>query len=182
MASDASELDLPDASVDLIVSNLGFNNFENREAVLRTCFRVSKPGAPLLLTTNLVGHMAELYDLFRATLEETGRADLLPALQAHIDHRATVPSLVQFLQEGKFEVQDVFTESFRMRFADGTSLLRHHFVRRGFMRGWKAVVPPEALESVFAALERNLNALAGRRGELSLTVPMACIQARRPPV
>src|SRR5437868_4202240 len=49
LVQDAATIDLPDASVDLIVSNLGINNFDNAEAVLQTCFRVAKPGADLFL-------------------------------------------------------------------------------------------------------------------------------------
>ena len=62
---DAATIDLRDASVDVIVSNLGINSFENPDAVLRACSRVAKPSATFLLTTNLVGHMAELYELYR---------------------------------------------------------------------------------------------------------------------
>ena len=70
---DATAIELPDASIDLVVSNLGINNFENASAVLESCFRVAKPGARLLLTTNLAGHMSEFYDVYRATLIELGR-------------------------------------------------------------------------------------------------------------
>ena len=84
---DAATLVLPDASVDVIVSNLGINNFDDPPAVLRACFRLARPGATLLLTSNLVGHMAEFYDVYRATLIELGQHDRLPALDAHIQHR-----------------------------------------------------------------------------------------------
>jgi arsenite methyltransferase len=53
LEQDAATLDLPDASVDVIVSNLGINNFENADAVLQTLYRVAKPGVGLFLTTNL---------------------------------------------------------------------------------------------------------------------------------
>lgn len=66
LEQDAATLELPDASVDLVVSNLGINNFDDPSRVLTTCFRVAKPGAALLLTTNLVGHMAEFYEVYRA--------------------------------------------------------------------------------------------------------------------
>jgi arsenite methyltransferase len=101
-------LNLPDASADLIVSNLGLNNFDHPEAALRSCFRIAKPGASLLLTTNLVGHMSDFYDAYRNVLLELGFSDRI------------------------------------------------------------------------AALERRLNAIAAERGELSLSVPAACIEARKP--
>src|SRR5580765_2838846 len=52
LVGDIATIDLPDDSVDLIVSNLGINNFDNPDAALRTCFRVAKPRARLYLTTN----------------------------------------------------------------------------------------------------------------------------------
>jgi hypothetical protein len=66
-----------------------------------------------------------------------------------------------------------------MRFADGSSLLRHHFIRLGFLPSWKALVRPQAQEGTFRALEARLNEAAASRGELGMTVPMACIDAER---
>jgi precorrin-6B methylase 2 len=62
VVSDAENLDLPDESVDVVVSNLGVNNFDNAETVLRECQPVLRPTGRLLISTNLVGHMAEFYD------------------------------------------------------------------------------------------------------------------------
>ena len=180
IVQDAATIDLPDASVDLIVSNLGINNFENAEAVLQTCFRVAKPGADLFLTTNLVGHMSEFYDVYRSTLIELGFTDRLAALDAHVSHRATVNSTRTLLEIAGFRFVDAVAQSFRERFVDGSSLLRHYFIRLGFVPGWQSVAPEGAVEATFAALERRLNDLAAQRGELSLTIPAACIEARKP--
>lgn len=180
LATDAARMDLPSESVDVIVSNLGINNFDDVEEVLRECFRVAKPGAVLTLTTNLVGHMGEFYEVFRETLVESGRRDRLEALEAHIRHRATVESVTEQFHRAGFERRAVVTGSFPMRFADGSSMFRHRLIRLGFLPAWKAVVAPEDVEPTFAALERKLNDLAARRGELALTVPMACVEARKP--
>lgn len=83
------------------------------------------------------------------------------------------------IHQGGFEVVDIETDTFRMRFADGSSLLRHYFIRLGFVPGWKSVVAPENLQVTFETLERNLNRVAAEQGELSLTVPLACIEARK---
>lgn len=174
---DAAELDLPDASVDVAVSNLGINNFESPEAVLRSCWRVMKRGGRLLLTTNLVGHMQEFYDIYRDTLVDLGLGDRLPALEAHIDHRGTAESVTRLLQSCGFEVADVTTDTFRMRFADGSCLLRHYLIRLGFVSSWKAIVPTASVASTFRELERRLDAEAALQGELALTVPVACFEA-----
>jgi arsenite methyltransferase len=180
LEQDAATIDLPDASIDLIVSNLGINNFANAEAVLRTCFRVTKPAGRLVLTTNLVGHMREFYDVYRVTLMELGLTDCLAVLDRHTHHRATRASVMELLVRTGFEGLEVTTEAFRMRFADGSSFLRHAFIRLAFMPGWKGVVPADAVASTFATLERKLNAVAAEHGELALTIPMACVEARKP--
>ena len=180
LEQDAATIDLPDASVDVIVSNLGINNFENADAVLRTCFRVAKQGAVLLLTTNLVGHMREFYEVYRATLLELGLTDRLDALDAHVRHRATVESVTGLLERAGFQQLAATTDTFRMRYADGSSLLRHYFIRLGFLPAWKEILPPDDVARTFAALSRKLDAVAAERGELALTIPMACVEARKP--
>ena len=180
VVQDVAAIELPDASVDLIVSNLGVNNFEDPDAALAACFRVARPGAGLLLTTNLVGHMAEFYDAYRDVLVGLGFTGQLAALDAHVNHRATVESLKALLGRQGFASVDAVTQTFRERFVDGSSLLRHHFIRLGFVPAWKSVAPPGAVEATFAALEQRLNAIATQRGGLELTVPGACVQARKP--
>ena len=179
LVGDVCKIDLPDESVDLIVSNLGINNFDDPDAALRSCFRVAKPGASLVLTTNLVGHMSEFYDAFRSVLQEMGHTDRLANLDEHVSRRATVDSVTALLGRNGFGIEKVVTSSFRERFVDGSSLLRHHFIRLGFVPAWKAVAREGAVDETFAALERRLNAIAARYGELSLTVPAACIKARK---
>ena len=180
LEQDAAAMDLPAESVDVVVSNLGINNFEDPDAVLAACFRVCRPGAAVLLTTNLTGHMAEFYDVFRETLIELGQTDRLTALESHIRHRGTADSVASLLRNAGFTVSDLENRSFRLRFADGSSLLRHHFIRMGFVPGWISVASSDRIEPAFEALERNLNAFAARHGELALTIPMLCAEAIRP--
>jgi len=135
LEQDAAAMDVPDSSVDLIVSNLGINNFEDPARVLEACHRAGKPEARLFLTTNVTGHMAELYEVYRETLIELGLTDRLPALEALVAHRGTADSVANLLESAGFRVVQVGTDSFRMRFADGVSLLSHAFIRLGFVPG-----------------------------------------------
>lgn len=179
LQQDAEAIDLPENSIDVIVSNLGVNNFDNPSKVMAICSRLAKPDASFLLTTNLVGHMAEFYDVFRAVLIRTGQREQVAALDAHINRRATIESVTRLLGDAGFETTDAKESAFALRFADGSALLRHFFIRLGFLPGWKAVVQPDREAATFEALEAELNAVAARRGELSLTVPMAGIVARK---
>lgn len=176
---DAATLDLPEASVDVIVSNLGINNFDDPPAVMRVCARVARPGAALLLTTNLVGHMAEFYAVYREVLLQTGQPDRIAALDAHVAHRATAGGLAALVEGAGFEVVEVATDAFRLRYADGSALLNHYFIRLGFLPAWAAVATPGRVPETFAALEAALNRRAAERGELALTVPTAGLVARR---
>jgi len=179
LQQDASTLDLPARSVDVIVSNLGVNNFADPAAVMRVCARVARPGATFVLTTNLVGHMAEFYEVYQRVLVETGQGDRLAALERHVQHRATLDGVRRLLEGAGFATVEVAEFDVSLRFADGSALLRHHFIRMAFLPGWAQVVPADRVPATFAALERALNAEAARRGELRLTIPAAGFVARR---
>jgi arsenite methyltransferase len=170
----ASALPFPDASFDLIVSNLGVNNFEDRAAAIRECRRVARHGAMLALTTNLQGHMRELYAVFEDVLRDDD--DALQRLRAHVDHRATVANVRELLENGGFTVTRVVEREGVMRFANGTALLNHYFIKLGFLDGWKKVVPGNE-RAVFTRLRDALDDLAKRNIELRLSVPIAYVEA-----
>ncbi len=163
----AAQMPFADATFDLIVSNLGVNNFDDREAVVRECRRVARDGAVLALTTNLQGHMRELYDVFEDVIGPS------EALREHVEHRATVAGVRELLERGGFAVTRVVERSGTMRFASGTALLNHHFIKLGFLDGWKSVVAGRERE-FFPILQQRLD----ERGLLSLTIPMAYIEAK----
>jgi arsenite methyltransferase len=179
LCGDAHAMPFPDGQFDLVVSNLGVNNFADPPAVLRECRRVMKNDARLALTTNLQGHMRELYEVYEATLVELGRSDLVPGLQRHVAHRATLEGLADLFARSGLRLSATHSEVASMRFLDGSALFRHYFVRLGFLDGWKSFVPETDQPAVFARLEKNLNLLAARRGELALTIPMAYVEAVR---
>jgi arsenite methyltransferase len=176
---DAAALPFSDGQFDLVVSNLGINNFTDPEAVLRECRRASKPSGRLAMTTNLQGHMREFYDVFEGTLVEMGLEAPAAELRRHIDNRATVERVSDLLERTGYRVRTVHEEAASMRFLDGTALLHHYFIRLGFLDAWKAVVPAGEQEVVFSRLEASLNRIAETRGELALTIPMAYIEAER---
>jgi arsenite methyltransferase len=179
LPGDAAQLSFPAEQFDLIVSNLGLNNFVDPAAAVRECWRVARPGARLALTTNLQGHMREFYEVYAETLHEMGLNAILPALEAHIAHRATVAGVTALLETAGFQLKAVHEEAAVLRYLDGSALLRHHFIRQGFLDAWKAVLAPADLRAVFERLEANLNRMASEKGELALTIPMAYIEGEK---
>jgi hypothetical protein len=108
-----------------------------------------------------------------------GHDDLLPKLQAHVDHRSTVAAIQALMERHGFAFRRVVEERLRMRFLDGSAFLRHYFVRLGFLGGWKAMVPADDAATVFRALEEELDRLAASSGTLELAVPMAYLEGER---
>ncbi len=162
----AAQMPFEDGTFDLIVSNLGINNFDDRAAAMRECRRAARAGATIALTTNLQGHMREFYDAFEEVLRERG--DDVSKLHAHIAHRATVEGARELLESSGFKVTRVVEKTSRMRFANRSALFNHHFIRLGFLDAWKEVADGD----VFPLLEERLN------HEVSLTIPMAYVGAR----
>lgn len=176
---DAAAMPFEDGTFDLIVSNLGINNFENSAAVLSECARVAKPGARIALTTNLRGHMEEFYEVFEASLKELTKTAALDRLEKHIHHRTTLKEASQLLEGAGFNVARIHRDTFSMRFVDGSTMLRHSFIRIGFLDAWREVAGAQDEREVFARLEEHLNHLAGQQGELRLTIPMAYIEGEK---
>lgn len=178
---DAAVTKFEENDFDLIVSNLGINNFEELKKVILECFRILKSDGRIVLTTNLKGHMLEFYDIFQKTLDELNMNHCLDSLHSNINHRLELDVLVSLLEKSGFQVERTITEKFHMRFLDGSALLHHYFIRLGFMDGWKNVIPKIQQHTFFGRLEQNLNNYAEERGELKLSIPMGYIECVKQP-
>jgi ubiquinone/menaquinone biosynthesis C-methylase UbiE len=177
--ADGAQLPLRDACFDLIVSNLGVNNFSDAAAALRECARVAKPNARLALTTNIKGHMQEFYTVYRDVLIAHGNPAYLERLTANEDHRGAKASVCALLELAGFRVARVFEEQFQMRYLDGSALLRHCLTVVGFLDGWRAVIDAADEAAIFTTLEERLNTLAHERGALTMTIPMLYVEGRK---
>lgn len=176
LETSAEQIPLDDHSVDLIVSNLGINNFDKPSVVFKECYRLLNDNGRLAITSNITGHWAAFYAVFYQTLEQLGKQQLIPILKADEEHRGTVDSITTLFTESGMTVTKTVLDSFEMKFVDGTAFLNHHFVKLGWLTTWIGLFPKEELETIFSALEQNLNTYANESGGLTLSVPMLYIE------
>lgn len=174
--ADGAHQPFADGEFDLIVSNLGINNFDAPHVVLAECFRVAKPAARIVFTTNPKGHMREFYDVFRDVLTGMNQSEYLARLSANEDRRGTKESVCDLVRQAGFSVEKTIEDGFHLRYLDGTAFFNHSLTKIGFLDGWRSVVDADDEEKVFAALERKLNELADKNGELRMTVPMLYVE------
>jgi arsenite methyltransferase len=172
----AEMLPFENNSIDLIVSNLGINNFENPDIVFKECHRVLKSNGKLALTTNLNGHWKTFYTIFENTLKQLGKEDLVLKVKAEQAHRGTIKSISKLFTKNGFTVCRHHKATFDMNFLDGSAFLNHYFIKLGWLTSWRDLLPKDELVEIFTALEQNLNIFARQSGGLKLTVPMAFIE------
>jgi len=180
LEADGASMPFPDSTFDVIVSNVGLNNFADPQSVLAQCHRVLRRGGKLYLTTNTKGHFAQFYEVFRRVLTETGRPDQIDRLNANEIHRGTEETIIRLLSGAGFDINRIIEKSFDMRFVDGSAMLNHSLTKIGFLDGWRDVAGPDDETVIFEKVEKLLNDEAAKSGELRMTVPMLFIEARKP--
>lgn len=167
-------------SFDLVVSNLGVNNFADPLAALRECRRVLAEDGRLAFTTNVTGHFAEWYAALADALQARGDRAAIDRLREHVAHRGTARTLESRLEACGFAVEATHEHKVLWRFRDARAVLEHHFMRLGFVAGWREVAGAEA-DAVFREACARLDARAEATGEVRLSVPLLCVLARRSP-
>jgi len=179
-AADGAALPFRGGSVGMVVSNLGVNNFARPDDVLAECLRILRPGGVLALTTNLAGHMREVYEVFRGAATDAGDGAAVERLAADEARRGTESSIVERIGRAGFRVRRTARSELAFRYADGGALFSHWLTRIGFLPAWRAALGPENERALLAEAARRLDAIAAREGELQTTVPMLYLEAERP--
>lgn len=173
----ANEIPFEDKHFDMVISNLGINNFDDPKTAFQECFRVLKKGGKLYLTTNLVGHYREFYDVYESVLKEAKRKDLIKKLKTQENHRGTIESIRELFDESGFAITKLVRDRFSWRYLDGTALLNHSLTVLGFLKGWQSILEEDEIEPIFNKIEEKLNEIATKNGELKMSVPMLFVEA-----
>lgn len=175
----ADKLPFNNGYIDLIVSNLGINNFDNPDVIFSECFRVLKLNGKIALTTNLNGHWKEFYNIFEETLYQLNKKEQIIKLNEQQEHRGTVETISKLFINNGFKITKSIEETFEMRFLNGSAFLNHHFIKVGWLSSWQSIIKEDEWTTVFKKLEENLNKFSEEKGGLTLTVPMLFIEGQK---
>ena len=176
----AENIPLPDKSVELITSNNGLNNVENIEKALSECSRIAKTGGQLIHTYNLDNTMFEFYDLLKELLTAEKMDIELKKMNDQIyKKRKPLNEFIKLLELNNFRVTTVLNDQFNYKFADGTAMLNHYFIRLAFLDGWKSIIPEEKQIKIFNRIEDLLNQKAEKDGYINLSVPFVFLDCVR---
>jgi SAM-dependent methyltransferase len=164
---------------DLIVSNNGINNVASMESTLAECHRVGKDDAQFVVTMNLEETMKEFYSVFAAVLKEHGMNEAVEAMRRHIHtKRKPLDEVQKIMHQSGFRIDRIIHDSFKFRYADGTTMLDSGMIRFWFYPSWRSILPPDRADRLFEEMEFRLNALAESNGETVLSVPFVTIDCR----
>ena len=176
----AEVIPLANESIDLITSNNGINNVQDQDKVLNECFRVLKQGGQFVQTMNLDATMIEFYQVLEKVLYHHELVDCLKNLKDQIyTKRRPLEEFIKHLSSKGFKITKVIHDQFNYKFADGSTMLNHYFIRLAFMDGWKSIVPEEYKEIIFSEVENAMNKKAENGEEFQLSVPFVVIDCTK---
>ncbi|MFK7971363.1 MAG: class I SAM-dependent methyltransferase [Bacteroidia bacterium] len=167
---DAAAFSFPDASFDLITSNLGVNNFDKKEEVIAACYRMLKPGGHIAITTNVKGTFEALFDIFAQSLTELNLD--LGKLQDYLEHRSSISETIALFQQKGFKHVKTVEDEACFRFVDAAAVFDHSLMRIGFREGWQGLVEEKDRTSFFTKAQSLIEKHIEDNGELRMKVPV----------
>jgi len=176
LEENAAKIDIADGQIDLVTSNLGVNNFDQREEVYAEIRRILKPAGRLCITTNPVGTFEELFALFKEVFEELNLQEELSGLNESIQQRSTEKAIIaEFKSHGMTLVKNI-ADSTNIRFADAGALLDHSLIRIGFRQYWEEMVREKYRQPFFKRLSAKINEVIQLNGEFKTKIPMLYLE------
>ena len=127
---------------------------------------------------NLDLSMHEFYNQLERVLSELGMIHEIQMMHEHITKkRPSIDWMVDRIQRHGFLIKDLIHDQFEYRFANGSAMLNHYFIRLAFMDSWISLLPADKLELIFDSIETRLNEDAKILGGVKLSIPFVVINA-----
>lgn len=174
----AESIPLDNESIDLITSNNGINNVSDIDKVLSECSRIIKQGGQFVQTMNTDLSMFEFYGQLEKVLSDLQMDKEIDLMRQHITHkRPPIDKMISMIQKHGFIIKDLEYDHFNYKFANGSAMLNHYFIRLAFMDSWIKLLPPDKVEQIFDTVELRLNEQSQTLGGITLSIPYIMINA-----
>ena len=178
-AQSASNIPLPNNNIDLVTSNLGINNFEDKGKVYAEVYRVLKKGGSLCLTTNVKGTFATLFRIFEDVFSKMGLINELNTFQNYLDHRGNFDTIKNEIIPHGFELVNTVSDVSKFRFVDVDAVFNHVLIRVGFRSYWENMISDSLRQEFFTEVATGIQDIIMVKGEFELEVPMLYLEFRK---
>lgn len=175
----AEKIPLDNESIDILCSNLGVNNFNNKGEILLECYRVLKLNGSFCICTNPIGTFGSLFDLFEQSIQELELAEALETFQQYLEHRESKEKIIDDFDKMGFTFQKEVEDETNIRFVDGQALLDHGLIRIGFLATWLRIIPDSFHDKFFDLLKLKIDAVVEAEGEFKMSIPMLYLEFRK---
>jgi arsenite methyltransferase len=174
----AESIPLDNDSIDLITSNNGINNVSDIDKVLFECSRIIKQGGQFVQTMNTDLSMFEFYGQLEQVLLDLHLDNEIELMRQHISQkRPRIDKMISLIKSYGFVIKDLEHDQFNYKFANGTAMLNHYFIRLAFMDSWIKLLPSNKVEQIFDTIELRLNEQSRILGGIKLSIPYVMINA-----
>jgi ubiquinone/menaquinone biosynthesis C-methylase UbiE len=146
----AAPLPLPDASADIVVSNLAAGGFADPARAVRELARVAAPGAQVVLTVPLRGTWAEYLDIYRDVLLENGTPESVAALEQYIASLPDGAAAAAWLTAAGLGQVEIAVERWEILFRSAREFFFAPLIELGPLSRWKRIAGRgEDMQDVF---------------------------------
>lgn len=173
----AEELSLDDESIDLVCSNLGINNFEDKAAVFKNVSNMLKPNGQFCFTTNDQSSFKELFQLFEMAFS---KLDINPKpLQEYQKSRSSIKLLKDQLEKYGLTPLKQLNQVSYLRFVSSEALFNHSLIRIAFLSTWKSLIPEEKWNSFRELISTYMETIIAQEGEFKISIPIVYLDFKK---
>jgi ubiquinone/menaquinone biosynthesis C-methylase UbiE len=176
----AAPLALPNASADVVVSNLAAAAFADPAGAVRELVRVLAPGGQAIVTTPLRGTWAEFLDIYRDVLLDNGTPESVSALDQYVASLPDGPAATSWFEAAGLGEVELTVERWEILFKSAREFFFAPLIELGPLSRWKRIAGRgEDMQDVFFFAKEAIDTYFHGTA-FPLTIVGAVIKGRKP--
>ena len=176
----AAPLPFPNASADVVISNLASAAFADPARAVRELARVAAPGGRVVLTAPLRGSWAEFLDIYRDVLLENGTTESVTALADLVASMPDGAAAVGWLEAAGLVDVELTVRRWELLFKSAREFFFAPLVELGPLSRWKRVAGRgEDMQDVFFFTKEAIDTYFSG-GAFPVTIVGAVLRAKKP--